>query len=184
MNSYLFGLLFISGFILNIQAMENSSEKPTIDFKNKSRQELNGVAITANVLALTPRSKKSLEERVIELGITIDTGDFIYTALSADGSRPARPGDIVKFVTTKSYYAQYKQMPPDNYRPQLMLRASTRERVDQLLSGLFGPNGFGCAYPDLPVIQEYGPCSCEPAVACENEDYGLNALFQDSCSLK
>ena len=157
MNSSLFGLLFISGFILNIQAMEN----PTLNFKAISRAELNTYAIEHHVHMLTPRSKQLLEERLKELGIDINSGDFIYTALSSNGSRPARPGDVIKFVTIKSYYDRYKQMPPENYRPQLAIQAPTQVHLDQCLTALFGPNGFSCAYPDLPVITQYGYASSE-----------------------
>jgi hypothetical protein len=83
-----------------VVAMDGQSI-PTIDFKNKTKEELNRLAIEMDVLALTPRSKQSLEDRVKELGITQKSGDLIYTALASDGSRKANTQDIDVFIMAK-----------------------------------------------------------------------------------
>lgn len=73
----------------------------TIDFKNKTKEELNTFALEKDVDCLTPRSKQSLEARIKELGITQKSGDFIYTALASDGSRNAYIQDIDAFITAQ-----------------------------------------------------------------------------------
>lgn len=181
--------LFILFFIFPLLTMSffismDGSQVPTIDFKKKNKEELNAFAIENEVHALTPRSKISLQERIKELGITTDSGDFIYTALTSDGSMPARPGDVIKFVTTKIYYAQHKQMPPDSYRPKFMIQSPTRQGLESMLSGLFGPNGLPCAYPDLPTVS-YGPMTqTDNNQQAREEDFGLSMLFQEPCNLR
>lgn len=152
---------------------------PTIDFKNKSLQQLNEFAIVNEVLALTPRSRQSLQDKLQELGITMNSGEFIYTALSGDGKTPARPGDVIKFIATKQYYAHHKQMPPDNHRPILMIQASSLKQMESMLSDILGPNGLACAYPDAPTAS-YGP-GVQPhnAGQISQEDFGLSALFKE-----
>ncbi len=73
---------------------------PTISFKDKTREDLNQYALEHEVRDLSPRSKKSLEDRMKEVGITPDTRDFIYTALASDGSRP------VNYDTTPFIFAR------------------------------------------------------------------------------
>ncbi len=156
---------------------------PTISFKDKTREELNRFAIEHEVHLLTPRSKQSLKEKIKELGIDLNSGDLIYTASASDGETPIRPGDFIKFVTVKQYYAYYKQMPPDSYRPIIVINANSREAEESMLSDILGPNGVACAYPDAPTVS-YGP-GVQPhnAVQISGEDFGLSALFQE-CNLE
>lgn len=176
----LHALLFVttSLTIASLISMDGKNV-PTIDFKNKSLQELNEFAIVNEVPALTPRSRQSLQDKLRELGITINSGEYIFTALSADGKTPIRPGDIIKFISAKSYYAHHKQMPPASYRPLLMIKASNREGLESMLSGLLGPNGVSCVYPDAPTVI-YGP-GVQPHNAGQDyeEDFGLHRLFED-----
>lgn len=181
--------LFILFFIFPLLSMSviismDGQQMPTINFNDKTKEELNRFAIENDVHALTPRSKKSLKDKMEELGINVNSGEFIYTALTSDGSMPARPGDVIKFVTTKIYYAQHKQMPPDIYRPKFMIQSPTRQGLESVLSGLFGPNGLPCAYPDLPTVSYRPMTQTDNNQQAREEDFGLSKLFQESCNLR
>ncbi len=91
-KDYLIGFWLVSAGSLLI-AMDGQS-LPSITFKYKTREELNQYALEHEVRDLSPRSKKSLEDRMKEVGITPGTRDFVYTALASDGSR------VVNYDTT------------------------------------------------------------------------------------
>lgn len=107
-------LLFILSTGSVLVAMDGQ-DMPTIDFKNKTREELNTLALERDVDSLTPRSKQSLEARIKELGIIQQSGDFIYTALASDGSRKAYIQDIDIFIATQiNYWNAQKRVSSDS----------------------------------------------------------------------
>ncbi len=93
-------LLLVLSFGSALIAMDGQG-MPTKNFKNKTKDELNTLALEIDVRLLTPRSKQSLEDRVKELGITQQSGDLIYTALASDGSRKAHAQDIDAFLAAQ-----------------------------------------------------------------------------------
>lgn len=101
-KDYLIGLLLLSAGSVLI-AMDGQS-LPSITFKYKTREELNQNALDHEVRDLSPRSKKTLDDRFKELGITEYTGDHIYTALASDGSR------VVNYDTTPFIFARLRYL--------------------------------------------------------------------------
>lgn len=88
---------------------------PTISFKDKTREELNQYALEHEVRDLSPHSKKSLEDRMKEVGITPDTRDFIYTALASDGSRPVNY-DTAPFIFARIPYLLAQKKAADSQK--------------------------------------------------------------------
>lgn len=97
--------------------MMHASEAPSQNFSNSSQEELNRMVVEQE-LQLTPRSKKSLLDRVKQLEITAESHEFINGFLHQIELRLSTMDNIFEFQLIKEYYRKHGTMPPTSHLPR------------------------------------------------------------------